>query len=208
MSRYRGAVCRHCRRENIKLFLKGDRCFTDKCAFERRSYAPGQHGQKRTKLSDYGIQLREKQKVRRTYGLSEKQFELTFDKSSRLQGVTGENFLSMLERRLDNVIYRLGFAGSRNQARQLVRHNHFTVNGVKTNIPSYIVKPGDVIELKEKSRTNQYIIDALATVERRGVSQWLELDKEAFKGIVKNIPVREDITLPVQENLIVEYYSR
>lgn len=208
MSRYRGAVCRHCRRENIKLFLKGDRCFTDKCAFERRSYAPGQHGQKRTKLSDYGIQLREKQKVRRLYGLSEKQFELTFDKASRLQGVTGENFLAMLERRLDNVIYRLGFAGSRNQARQLVRHNHFTINGVKTNIPSYVVKPGDVIELKEKSRTKQYIIDALSTVERRGVSQWLELDKESFKGVVKNTPVREDITLPIQENLIVEYYSR
>jgi small subunit ribosomal protein S4 len=190
------------------LFLKGDRCFTDKCAFERRSYAPGQHGQKRTKLSDYGIQLREKQKVRRLYGLSEKQFELTFDKASRLQGVTGENFLAMLERRLDNVIYRLGFAGSRNQARQLVRHNHFTINGVKTNIPSYVVKPGDVIELKEKSRTKQYIIDALSTVERRGVSQWLELDKESFKGVVKNTPVREDITLPIQENLIVEYYSR
>ena len=208
MSRYRGAVCRHCRRENIKLFLKGDRCFTDKCAFERRSYAPGQHGQKRVKLSDYGIQLREKQKVRRLYGLSEKQFELTFDKASRLQGVTGENFLSMLERRFDNVIYRLGFAGSRNQARQLVRHNHFNVNGIKTNIPSYVVKQGDVIELREKSKTNQYIVDALATVERRGVSQWLELEKDNFKGIVKNTPVREDITLPIQENLIVEYYSR
>ena len=208
MSRYRGAVCRHCRRENIKLFLKGDRCFTDKCAFERRSYAPGEHGQKRGKLSDYGIQLREKQKVRRLYGLSEKQFRLTFQKSSRLQGVTGENFLSMLERRLDNVIYRFGFAGSRNQARQFVRHNHFTVNGVKTNIPSYVVKPGDVVELVEKSRTNQYINDSLTAVERRGISQWLELEKDNYKGIVKNTPVREDITLPIQENLIVEFYSR
>ncbi|MGM0417137.1 MAG: 30S ribosomal protein S4 [Thermodesulfobacteriota bacterium] len=208
MSRYRGAVCRHCRRENIKLFLKGDRCYTDKCAFERRSYAPGEHGQKRGKLSDYGIQLREKQKVRRLYGLSEKQFRLTFHKSSRLQGVTGENFLSILERRLDNVIYRFGFAGSRNQARQFVRHNHFTVNGVKTNIPSYVVKPGDVIELVEKSRSNQYINDSLTAVERRGISQWLELEKDNYKGIVKNTPVREDITLPIQENLIVEFYSR
>lgn len=208
MSRYRGAVCRHCRRENIKLFLKGDRCFTDKCAFERRSYAPGQHGQKRTKLSDYGIQLREKQKVRRLYGLSEKQFELTFEKSSRLQGVTGENFLSMLERRLDNVVYRLGFAGSRNQARQLVRHNHFTVNGVKTNIPSYVVKADDVIELREGSRASQAINDALDAVERRGIAQWLELEKDNYKGVVKNTPVREDITLPIQENLIVEFYSR
>jgi small subunit ribosomal protein S4 len=201
-------VCRHCRRENIKLFLKGDRCFTDKCAFERRSYAPGQHGQKRGKLSEYGIQLREKQKVRRLYGLSEKQFKLTFQKASRLQGVTGENFLITLERRLDNVVYRLGFAPSRNQARQLVRHNHFKVNGKKTNIPSFVVKPGDVIELIENSRNNQNINDSLAAVERRGISQWLELEKDNFKGVVKNIPVREDIALPIQENLIVEFYSR
>jgi small subunit ribosomal protein S4 len=201
-------VCRHCRRENIKLFLKGDRCFTDKCAFERRSYAPGQHGQKRGKLSDYGIQLREKQKVRRLYGLSEKQFKLTFQKASRLQGVTGENFLASLERRLDNVIYRLGFAPSRNQARQLVRHNHFTVNGKKTNIPSFMVKPGDVISLVEKSKNNQDINDSLAAVERRGIAQWLELEKDNFKGLVKNLPVREDIALPIQENLIVEFYSR
>jgi small subunit ribosomal protein S4 len=201
-------VCRHCRRENIKLFLKGDRCFTDKCAFERRSYAPGQHGQKRGKLSEYGIQLREKQKVRRLYGLSEKQFKLTFQKASRLQGVTGENFLASLERRLDNVIYRLGFAPSRNQARQLVRHNHFKVNGRKTNIPSFMVKPGDVIELVENSKNNQNINDSLAAVERRGIAQWLELEKDNFKGVVKNIPVREDIALPIQENLIVEFYSR
>jgi small subunit ribosomal protein S4 len=201
-------VCRHCRRENIKLFLKGDRCFTDKCAFERRSYAPGQHGQKRGKLSDYGIQLREKQKVRRLYGLSEKQFKLAFQKASRLQGVTGENFLASLERRLDNVIYRLGFAPSRNQARQLVRHNHFKVNGRKTNIPSFMVKPGDVIELVENSKNNQNINDSLAAVERRGIAQWLELEKDNFKGVVKNIPVREDIALPIQENLIVEFYSR
>ncbi|MDY0131195.1 MAG: 30S ribosomal protein S4 [Desulforegulaceae bacterium] len=208
MSRYRGAVCRHCRRENIKLFLKGDRCFTDKCAFERRSYAPGQHGQRRTKLTEYGIQLREKQKVRRLYGLSEKQFKLTFQKSSRLQGVTGENFLASLERRLDNVIYRLGFAPSRNQARQLVRHNHFKVNGKKVNIPSILVKSGDVVELVEKSRNNQSINDSLAAVERRGIAQWLELEKDNFKGFVKNMPVREDIALPIQENLIVEFYSR
>ena len=208
MSRYRGAVCRHCRRENIKLFLKGDRCFTDKCAFERRSYAPGQHGQRRSKQSDYGIQLREKQKVRRSYGLSEKQFKLIFFKAERQKGITGENFLSLLESRLDNVVYRLGFASSRNQARQLVRHNHFMVNGRKVNIPSYVVKPGDEIVLREKGKNNQSVIDSLAAVERRGISQWLELEKDNFKGIVKSQPVREDITLPIQENLIVEYYSR
>jgi len=190
------------------LFLKGDRCFTDKCAFERRSYAPGQHGQRRSKQSDYGIQLREKQKVRRSYGLSEKQFKLIFFKAERQKGITGENFLSLLESRLDNVVYRLGFASSRNQARQLVRHNHFMVNGRKVNIPSYVVKPGDEIVLREKGKNNQSVIDSLAAVERRGISQWLELEKDNFKGIVKSQPVREDITLPIQENLIVEYYSR
>lgn len=208
MARYRESACRICRRENMKLFLKGDRCYSDKCAFDRRSYAPGQHGQRRGKLSDYGVQLREKQKVKRNYGLSEKQFRLTFSKAERLKGVTGENLLMSLERRLDNVVYRLGFGNSRAQARQLVRHCHFLVNGKKVNIPSYIIKPNDVVELKEGSRNIQVITDALDAVVRRGMPQWLELDKSGFKGTVKSIPVRDDITMPIQEQLIVELYSK
>ncbi len=208
MARYRESACRICRRENIKLFLKGDRCYSDKCAFDRRSYAPGQHGQRRGKVSDYGVQLREKQKVKRNYGLSEKQFRLTFSKADRLKGVTGENLLIVLERRLDNVVYRLGFGSSRSQARQLVRHSHFLVNGKKVNIPSYVIKPNDVVELKEGSRNIQIINDALDAVVRRGIPQWLELDKSGFKGIVKSVPVRDDITMPVQEQLIVELYSK
>jgi len=208
LARYRESACRICRRENIKLFLKGDRCYSDKCAFDRRSYAPGQHGQRRGKVSDYGVQLREKQKVKRNYGLSEKQFRLTFSKADRLKGVTGENLLIVLERRLDNVVYRLGFGSSRSQARQLVRHSHFLVNGKKVNIPSYVIKPNDVVELKEGSRNIQIINDALDAVVRRGIPQWLELDKSGFKGIVKSVPVRDDITMPVQEQLIVELYSK
>ncbi|WP_027357732.1 30S ribosomal protein S4 [Desulforegula conservatrix] len=208
MARYRESVCRICRRENMKLFLKGDRCYSDKCAFDRRGYAPGQHGQRRTKLSEYGIQLREKQKVKRNYGLSEKQFRLTFFKADRLKGVTGANLLMSLERRLDNVVYRLGFGSSRAQSRQLVRHSHFLVNGRKVNIPSYVIKPNDVIELKEGSRSVQVVNDALDAVVRRGIPQWLELDKSGFKGIVRSIPVRDDITMPIQEQLIVELYSK
>ncbi len=209
MARYIGSVCRICRRENMKLFLKGDRCYSDKCAFDRRSYAPGQHGQRRRgKVSDYGVQLREKQKVKRMYGLSEKQFRLCFKKADRQKGITGTNLLVLLERRLDNVIYRLGLANSRTQARIFARHNHFTVNGKKVSIPSYLLSIGDVIELKERSRNVQAITDALAAVDRRGVPQWLELQKESYKGIVKSNPVREDLTTPMQEQLIVELYSK
>ena len=209
MARYISSVCRICRRENMKLFLKGDRCYSDKCAFDRRSYAPGQHGQRRRgKVSDYGVQLREKQKVKRMYGLSEKQFRLCFKKADRQKGITGTNLLVLLERRLDNVIYRLGMANSRTQARIFARHNHFMVNGKKVSIPSYLISIGDIIELKERSRNVQAITDALAAVDRRGVPQWLELQKDSYKGIVKSNPVREDLTTPMQEQLIVELYSK
>ncbi|MFO7750636.1 MAG: 30S ribosomal protein S4 [Desulfobacteraceae bacterium] len=208
MSRYRGSVCRQCRRENMKLFLKGDRCFSDKCSFDRRGYPPGQHGQRRSKLSDYGIQLREKQKVRRIYCLSEKQFRIVFKKADQKKGITGTNLLSFLERRLDNVVFKLGFTSSITQGRHFVKHNHFTVNGKKVNIPSYQIESGDVVELKEKSRNVKVITDSLDTVVRRGVPQWLELDKDGFKGTIKGIPSREDVTLPIQEQLIVELYSK
>ncbi|MEJ2638707.1 MAG: 30S ribosomal protein S4 [Desulfosarcinaceae bacterium] len=209
MARYTGSVCRICRRENMKLFLKGDRCYSDKCAFDRRSYAPGEHGQRRRgKPSDYGIQLREKQKVKRMYGLSEKQFHLFFKRADAQKGITGANLLSLLERRMDNVVYRLGFTNSRNQGRHFVRHNHFTVNGKKVNIPSYMAKPGDVIEVVEKSQKVQMIADALDAVVRRGVPPWLELEKDKFKGTVKGLPEREDLTMPIQEQLIVELYSK
>ena len=192
----------------MKLFLKGDRCFSDKCSFDRRGFPPGEHGQKRSKQSDYGIQLREKQKVRRIYGVSEKQFRIAFKKADRQKGITGTNLLSLLETRLDNTVFRLGFVNSRNQGRHFVRHNHFTVNGKKVNIPSYQVKKGDVIELREKSKAIQAITDSLEAIVRRGVPQWLEIDKEKFKGEVKGVPAREDITLPIQEQLIVELYSK
>ena len=208
MSRYRGSVCRQCRRENMKLFLKGDRCFSDKCSFDRRGYPPGQHGQRRSKHSDYGVQLREKQKVRRIYGISEKQFRIIFNNADRQKGITGTNLLSLLERRLDNVVFRLGFTSSRTQGRHFVRHNHFLVNGRKVNIPSYVVKSNDVVELKEKSRNVKAISESLETIVRRGIPQWLELDKDGFKGAVKSLPAREDITLPIQEQLIVELYSK
>ncbi|GAB6907165.1 30S ribosomal subunit protein S4 [Desulfosarcina cetonica] len=209
MARYRGSVCRICRRENIKLFLKGDRCYSDKCAFDRRGYAPGEHGQRRRgKPSDYGIQLREKQKVKNTYGLSEKQFRLFFQKADRQKGITGTNLLVLLERRLDNVVYRLGFTNSRTQGRHFVRHNHFLVNGKRVNIPSYLVNVGDSIEVVEKSRTVQAISDSLDAVIRRGLPQWISLEKEKFKGEIKSFPVREDLTLPMQEQLIVELYSK
>lgn len=208
MARYTGPSCRLCRREGMELFLKGERCYTDKCAIKRRSYPPGQHGQGRIKVSDYGVQLREKQKVRRIYGILENQFRGYFESADRMKGVTGENLLFLLERRLDNVAYRLGFATSRDEARQLVRHGHFTLNGRKVNIPSIQVKVGDVLQLREKSRKVAAISESLEGVVRRGIPQWLELDKDAFKGTVKLIPVREDITMPIQEQLIVELYSK
>ncbi len=209
MARYTGASCRTCRRENLKLFLKGDRCYSDKCSFERRAYSPGQHGQNRfRKVSDYAIQLREKQKVKHMYGMLEKQFKRYFQMADQARGVTGENLLVMLERRLDNTVYRLGFASSRDQARQLIRHNHFTLNGKKVNIPSAFVKPGDIISLKEKSRKNEIIIDNIEGAARRGVPSWLELAQQSFQGTVKALPNREEITLPIQEQLIVELYSK
>ncbi len=208
MARYRGSVCRLCRRENMKLFLKGDRCYSDKCSFDRRGYPPGEHGQRRAKFSDYGIQLREKQKVKRIYCLSEKQFRLTFGKADRQKGVTGINLLTILEKRLDNIVYRMGFVNSRTQGRHFVRHGHFLVNGKKVDIPSYQTKVGDVIEIREKSRKIQAINDALDAVVRRGLPQWVELDKVSFKGTIKSYPVREDVTMPIQEQLIVELYSK
>ncbi len=209
MARYTGASCRLCRRENLKMFLKGDRCYSDKCAFERRSFAPGQHGQNRfRKPSDYAVQLREKQKVKQMYGMFEAQFRRFFEEAERVRGVTGETLLIMLERRLDNVLYRLGFASSRTQGRQMVRHSLVTVNGRKVNIPSYQVKPGDVVALKEKQQKNELIADNLQGAVRRGVPSWLELDATAFKGVVKAMPNREEITMPIQEQLIVELYSK
>ena len=209
MARYTGSVCRLCRRENMKLFLKGDRCYSDKCAFDRRGYPPGQHGERRgRKISDYGIQLREKQKVKRMYGLTEKQFRIFFHRANRQKGITGTNLLVMLERRLDNVVYRMGFVNSRTQGRHFVRHNHFSVNGKRVNIPSYLVRPGDTVEVREKSRAIQSIGDALEAVVRRGVPQWIELDKDNFKGGVQSLPVREDLTMPIQEQLIVELYTK
>jgi small subunit ribosomal protein S4 len=193
----------------LKLFLKGDRCYSDKCAFDRRSYPPGEHGQRRgRKISDYGVQLREKQKVKRMYGLSEKQFRLFFERAERQQGITGTNLLVLLERRLDNIVYRLGFVNSRVQGRQFVRHNHFLVNGQKVNIPSFVVKIGDQIELREKSKKIQAIQDSLEAVVRRGIPQWLDLEKDQLKGLIKAFPTREDLTMPIQEQLIVELYSK
>lgn len=209
MARNVGAACRRCRRENLKLYLKGDRCYSDKCAFERRAFAPGQHGQARfKKQSDYAVQLREKQKVKSIYGMLESQFRLTFEKAERQKGVTGENLLILLERRLDSAVFRMGFASSRNQARQLVRHNHILVNGKKVNIPSYLVSEGDVVILKEKSRANTSINDSLEAVARRGVPSWLEIDKDNYKATVKALPNREELTMPIQEQLIVELYSK
>jgi len=198
-----------CRREGLKLFLKGDRCYSEKCAFERRGYAPGQHGQSHKKqASDYGVQLREKQKLKRMYRLLEKQFRSYFDKADRLKGITGTNLLLLLERRLDNMIFRMGFSNSRNEARQLVTHNHFLVNGKPVNIPSYLLKAGDVVTVREGSRKITKILEAMETVARRGVPNWLALDKENFNASIKMLPVREDLTMPVQEQLVVELYSK
>jgi len=205
LARYSDSACKLCRRENLKLYLKGDRCYGDKCAFERRAYAPGQHGQRRGgKVSDYRVQLREKQKVKRIYGLLEKQFRGYYYRADKRKGVTGTNLLIVLESRLDNIVYRMGFAASRKQARQLVRHDHFTVNDKKVNIPSYLVKPGDQIEVKEKSKKVPQVIEAIETVVRRGIPDWIEVDKEKFKGTLKALPNREDLTMPIQEQLIIE----
>ncbi len=208
MARYTDAVCRLCRREGTKLFLKGDRCFSAKCGIERRAYPPGQHGQGRTRFSDYGVQLREKQKVKRMYGLLEKQFAQTMKRASRMKGVAGENLLVLLERRLDNVVFRMGFATSRAEARQLLRHGHFLVDGRKAQTPSIRLRPGAKVEVRERSRKIARIAGALDALEGRSVPQWLEIDKDAFAGTVKALPTREDITLPIQEQLIVELYSR
>ncbi|HEX6435613.1 MAG TPA: 30S ribosomal protein S4 [Candidatus Binatia bacterium] len=208
MARYTESVCRLCRRENLKLFLKGERCYTDKCAIERRNYPPGEHGQGRPKFSEYSIQLREKQKVKRIYRLMESQFRRTFDQASRIKGITGETLLVFLERRLDNVTYRLGFASSRAEARLLVRHGHILVNGKRLNIPSYQVRVGDVISVKEQSRQMARILTAIEGVQRRGVPDWAELDRDNCSGRIRILPTRSDITMPINEKLIVELYSK
>lgn len=208
MSRICESTCKLCRRENMKLFLKGDRCFSDKCAYERRPYPPGQHGQSRSKFSDYALQLREKQKTKRWYGLSEKQFRRYFAEASRSKELTGLALLKSMESRLDNVLYTLGFANSRREARQLVRHNHVLLNGKRANIPSILVNKGDVIEVAEASRAHTRVQAAVQAVSRRNVPSWLDADHAGFKGTVKDLPQRDEITVPVEENMIVEYYSR
>lgn len=208
MARYRESVCRFCRRETGKLFLKGDRCYSDKCSVERRNYPPGQHGQGRPKYTDYGVQLREKQKVRRIYGVLEKQFRSYVHLAERRRGVTGENLLLLLESRLDNMVYRMGFASSRSEARQLVTHGHILVNGRKVNIASYRTKTGSVVEIREKSRNIPNVQESIQTVSRRGIPNWLEVDTDNYKGIVKALPNREDLPPTIREQLIVEFYSR
>jgi small subunit ribosomal protein S4 len=208
LARYTGPSCRLCRRERLKLFLKGERCYSEKCAVDRREYPPGQHGQSRKKYSDYDVQLREKQKVKRIYGVMEQQFRGYFEEANRQKGITGENLLLILERRLDNMVYRMGFASSRNEARQLIRHNHFEVNGKRVNIPSYLMRAGDVIELKEKSRKIAKVQESLEGSSRRGVPRWLEVDKDNLKGKVVALPAREELTMPINEQIIVEFYSK
>lgn len=209
MARYTDARCRQCRREGVRLFLKGDRCYTPKCAVERRTYPPGQHGQgRRRKMSDYGLQLREKQKLRKIYGVLERQFRGYFERAERRPGVTGESLLQLLELRLDNVVYRLGFAGSRSQARQLVSHAHFRVNGRMVNVASYATKPGDVIEVRGSSRQLEPIQVSLSAVGSRRMPEWLELELENLRGRILSLPRREDIDVEAQEQLVVEYYSR
>ena len=208
MAKYHDAKCRLCRREGTKLFLKGDRCLTEKCAHDRRPYAPGQHGRARKKVSEYAVQLREKQKVRRMYCILEKQFHGYFESADMARGVTGANLLSTLERRLDNVVYRMGFASSRHQARQLVRHGIFTLNGHKVNIPSLQVRVGDEISVPEKSRKIPVLAEAQNAIARRGCPSWLEVDGASFKGVIKALPQRDDIQTPINESLIVELYSK
>ncbi|MBX5435831.1 MAG: 30S ribosomal protein S4 [Alicyclobacillaceae bacterium] len=208
MARYTGSVCRLCRREGVKLYLKGERCFSDKCAIDRRPFAPGQHGQGRRRNSEYGLQLREKQKARRFYGVLEKQFESYYEEAARRRGITGENLLQILESRLDNVVYRLGFAASRKEARQLIRHGHFSVNGHRVDIPSFLTKPGDVVAVREKSLQAGRIKELLESAESRTVPAWLERDLSTSSGKVVRLPARDEIDAPVAEQLIVEYYSR
>jgi len=207
MARYTEARCRQCRREGVRLYLKGSRCFTPKCAIDRRAYAPGQHGQSRKKMSDYGLQLREKQKVRKIYAVTERQFRNYFQEAERLQGVTGEMLLQLLERRLDNVVYRMAFASSRSQARQLVGHGHFQVNGRAVNVPSYLVRSGDVVEVRTGSRNVPVLQEAMAGGARRTPS-WVTVQAEAMKGTVLSLPRRDEIDTEVAENLIIAYYSR
>lgn len=208
MARYIGSVCRLCRREGEKLFLKGTRCYTDKCAIERRPYPSGQHGQRRAKISDFGVQLREKQKLKRIYGLQEKPMTNVFKLASSMKGVTGENLLSLLERRFDNVVYKMGFAASRKEARQLVKHYHFTINGRKANIPSMKLAIGDVIELAGPSKSLAKLTGAPSAYEMREVPAWLDVDKNLFKATVKDLPKRDDVTSQVEERLVVELYSK
>ena len=209
MARYIGPVCKLCRREGIKLFLKGERCYTDKCSVTRRNYPPGQHGQGRVKLTEFAVRLREKQKVRRIYGVLERQFRDYYFDATRRKGRTGEQMLGLVESRLDNVVHRLGFGSSRNEARQLVKHNHILVNGKRVNIPSYLLKPGDKVEVREKSRKIKFIEASLAQVDRRPQLSWLELDKGNFAGVYKGMAVRDELNEPpIREQYIVEYYSR
>lgn len=208
MARYTGPVCRLCRREGMKLFLKGDRCYTEKCAFEKRSYAPGQHGQRRSKLSEYGMQLREKQKARRIYGIGEGQFRKYFVEADRRKGVTGETLLVQLEQRFDNIVFRSGFTDTRAQARQMVRHNHFTVNGRKANIPSMLLKAGDVVQLKDKSKKSPVIKELTEKFAQRNVPEWISQDSENLSAKILELPTRENIDVPISEQLIVELYSR
>ncbi len=208
MARYTHSVCRLCRREGLKLFLKGERCYTDKCAIERRNYPPGEHGQGRPKFSEYALQLREKQKVKRMYGVLEGQFRRYFEMAERSRGITGEILLQLLERRLDNMVYRMGFATSRPEARQLVRHGHFGVNGRKVNIPSALLKPGDVVTVRERSRNVGRVQEALAQSEHRGAPDWLEVNREGFSARVKALPARAELTMPINEKLIIELYSK
>lgn len=209
MARYIGPRCKLCRREGAQLFLRGERCYSDKCSFQRRKYTPGQHPKKSVKLSEYGIRLREKQKVKRIFGILEAQFRRYFDMASRQKGETGANLLILLERRLDNTVYRAGFASSRSEARQLVKHRHFLVNGKRVDIPSYLLKAGDCIEVREKSKKIKKIVESIEAVQRRGVPEWLELDKLNLKVTIKEIPKREQLPeKDIKENLIVEFYSR
>ena len=208
MSCVTNSVCKLCRRENMKLFLKGDRCYSDKCAFERRPYPPGQHGQSRLKFSEFALQLREKQKAKRYYGLSEKQFHRYFELADQSKEITGNALLKFLEMRLDNVVYTLGFANSRREARQLISHNHFLVNGKRVNIPSFLVKKGDVIEVAAASRDLNKILSAIQAVARRTIPSWLEANHASLKGTIKDLPMRDEVTIPVEESMIVEYYSR
>ncbi len=208
MARNLGPVCRLCRREGLKLFLKGERCYTDKCAIERRNYPPGAHGQARTRFSEFSIRLREKQKVKRIYGMLEKQFAHYFELAERMPGITGENLLVLLERRLDTVVLRLGFASSPAQARQLVRHGHIQVDGKTVTIPSYLLEINQTVSIGERSRQKKVIVDAIELAQRRGVASWISLEREQFRGLLKALPARADLTMPISEKLIVEHYSR